>query len=242
MDITSIRIKILAIVIGLFSLIAMAFIIYSIATTKNYRQLRTDEISKTVAFESERVAKTIAEMERNAINLALAGRQFYQAGGASDDVGISISVENVKAFRAAVGGGIWYEPYALHSDTLRVCYYAFRESTGAVRHDPSYEGEEYDYHTRIWYTQIKAGAATGENQTVWTVPYYAQGGAFSLMTTVGAGIYDSDGHFIGMSTIDWEIQSVVNRLSAIKPTENSFVLLASPNDNLVISNTYESDV
>ncbi|MDR2732470.1 MAG: HAMP domain-containing protein, partial [Fibromonadaceae bacterium] len=218
----------------------MAFILYSTATTDNYRELRTSEVLGIVAYESERVGKAIAEMERNAVDLALAGRQFYHAGGAGE-AGISVSVENFSAFSASVGGGIWYEPYALRKDKLRVCYYAFNDpAIGGIRYDPDFESDEYDYHTQIWYKQIKAGVKD-KYQTVWTVPYYDESGSFSLMTTVGAGIYNADGHFVGMSTVDWEIQNVVDRLSAIKPTENSFALLASPNDDYVISNTYESD-
>jgi len=57
---------------------------------------------------------------------------------------------------------------------------------------------------------------------------------------VGAGIYDNDGRLIGISTVDWQIQSMVNRLSAIKPTDGSFVLLAAPKDDYIISNTHES--
>jgi sigma-B regulation protein RsbU (phosphoserine phosphatase) len=237
----SIRIKILAIVVVFFSLIAIAFTIYSIVTTDNYKQLRTDEILGIVAYESERVNKTIAEMERNAIDLALAGQQFYNAG-ASTDAGISVSVENFRAFSAAIGGGIWYEPYVLHKDRYRVCYYAFKDhATGGVRYDSSFESDEYDYHTQIWYKQIKAGVKS-KFQTVWTVPYYDESGSLSLMTTVGAGIYDVNGNFVGLSTVDWEIQNVVERLSAIKPTKNSFALLASPKDDYVISNKYESDI
>jgi len=238
----SVRIKILVIVLGFFALIAAAFAVYSAAATANYRQLRTNELSGIVAYESERVGKIIAEMERNAIDLALAGRQFYQTGKASDSAGISISVENFSAFTAAIGGGIWFEPYALESSTRRVCYYAFFDpELNAVRHDPSFEAEEYDYHTQMWYTTIAAGLG-GNNGTVWTAPYFDDTGTNALMTTVGAGIYDDSERFVGMSTVDWEIQSVVNRLSDIKPTENSFALLASPKDDYVISNTYESGV
>ena len=41
-------------------LIVVAFAVYSAITTANYRQLRTDEVSGIVAFESERVGKVIA--------------------------------------------------------------------------------------------------------------------------------------------------------------------------------------
>ncbi|MDR0443179.1 MAG: SpoIIE family protein phosphatase [Treponema sp.] len=236
----SIRLKILVIVLGFFSLVAAVFAVYSAITTANYRQHRTNEVSMIVAFESERVDKAIAEMERNAVDLALAGYHFFNAREHSDETGESISIENFSAFTAAVGGGIWYEPYALRKDTRRVCYYAFFDpNIGSVRHDPDFQTSEYDYHTQMWYMTIAANLS-GKHSTVWTAPYYDDTGTNSLMTTVGAGIYDNAGHFVGMSTVDWQIQSMADRLSAIKPTENSFVLLASPSDDYIISNTYES--
>ena len=240
MDAISVKIKILAIVLGFFSLIATAFAVYSAVTTVNYKQLRTDEAVRLVAYESERVCRAIAEMERNAVDLALAGRQFYQTAGRPDELGISVSVENFSAFTAAVGGGIWFEPYALNPNKRRVCYYAFFDpSINAVRHDPNFETEEYNYHTQMWYMTISAGL-DGKYGTVWTAPYHDDTGTNSLMTTVGAGIYDDSGRFVGMSTVDWQIQSMVDRLSNIKPTANSFVLLASPKNDYIISNTHMS--
>jgi sigma-B regulation protein RsbU (phosphoserine phosphatase) len=239
-NVVSVRLKILAIVLGFFALIAAAFAVYSLATTANYRQLRTSEVSGIVAYESERVGKAIAEMERNAIDLALAGYQFYRSQNPAGNTGISVSVENFSAFTAAIGGGIWFEPYALDAAVRRLCYYAFFDpEINAVRHDPDFATAEYDYHTQMWYETIAAGLG-GKNDTVWTEPYFDDTGTNALMTTVGAGIYNDRGRFVGMSTVDWEIQSVVNRLSAIKPTENSFALLASPKDDYVISNTHES--
>ena len=240
-NVISVKIKILVIVLGFFALIAAAFAVYSVITTEHYRQLRTDEVSKTVAFESERVGRVIAEMERNAVDLALAGRQFYLSGERPAELGVSVSVENFSAFTAAVGGGIWYEPYALDSGTRRVCYYAFYDpATGAVRHDPDFETEEYDYHTQMWYTTISSGV-DGRYGIVWTSPYIDDAGTNALMTTVGAGIYDDNGRLVGISTVDWEIQSMVDRLSAIQPTEGSFVLLASPKDDYIISDTQKNE-
>ncbi len=226
--------------LGFFTLITAAFGVYSVMVTENYRQLRTDEVTKTVAFESEQVGKVIAEMERNVIDLALAGQHYYFANEHPAEVGAAISVENFTSFPAAVGGGIWYEPFALDSARQRICYYAFYDpAINAVRHDPDFETEEYDYHTQMWYHTIFAGL-DGRYGTVWTPPYYDDTGTNALMTTVGAGIYDTEGRFVGMSTVDWAIQSVVDRLSAIKPTPGSFVLLASPKDDYIISNTRAS--
>ncbi|MCL1892614.1 MAG: ATP-binding protein [Holophagaceae bacterium] len=236
----SIQSKILAIVLIFFTAIQTAFFVYSMVTTKNFKEFRIAEVSKTVAYEIEHVGKTIAEMERNAVDLALAGGEYHRSGRYSAKLGAAVSIENFDSFRAAVGGGIWFEPYALEPARKRACYYAFYDSSvGKVRYDPEFETEEYDYHTQIWYTQIKARIKS-KYHAVWTVPYIDDAGTNALMTTVGAGIYNQDGKFIGMSTVDWEIQTMVDTLSAIKPTASSFVLLGSPQDDYVISDT--SDV
>ena len=235
----SIRIKILAIVLGFFTLIAIVFAIYAAAATANYRRLRTAEVSKTVAAEGERVGRMIAEMERNVVDLALAGRQYYLAGKDDAKLGVSIPLENFSAFTSAIGGGIWYEPYVLNPEKQRICYYAFFDpQIGAVRYDPSFETEKYDYHMQRWYMETMVGVTvTGPYTTVWSTPYYDDTGTNTLMITVGSGIYDDAKRFVGMSTVDWEMKSMVDGLTAIKPTEGSFVVIVSPKDDYIISNT-----
>lgn len=236
----SLRLKIVAIVFSFLAVFSLGFFIYSVTTTSNYRQLRMQAVEKTVEFESEQVNKTIREMQQNAIDLANAGRDFYFHGSHEPQQGQDIVIQNFTGFPASVGGGIWYEPYSLMAGEKRVCYYAcFDPGLGRVRYDEGFITDTYDYHTQSWYLEISASANEAYN-TVWTSPYYDDAGTFALMTTVGAGIYNEMGQFVGMSTVDWEIQSVVNNLSAIAPTQNSFVLLASLRDDYILSNTYDN--
>jgi len=224
-------------VLGLFSVILVAFVIYSVATTANYRQLRVEAASRGVSYVSEQVSKVVAEMERNAVNLALAGYQLYLSGDRSDELGALIAMENNRAFTTAAGVGIWFEPYALRDDARRAWYGTFFDPLiGEVRYDTEFEND--DYHSRGWYKEIAANL-TGRYSTVWTAPYV---GVRSMMTTVGAGIYDEDGRFLGMATVDWQIQSMVDRLSAIRPTENSFILFASPKDDYIITETRDDGI
>jgi len=177
-------------------------------------------------------------MERNAIDLALSGRQFYLYGDHSSRQGVSISVGNFAAFQEAVGGGIWYEPFAIHPQQRYICFYAFEDpEIGLVRYDPDFESEVYDYHTQMWYTTIKE--RTKQDKVAWTVPYYDDSGTNALMTTVGAAIYDEQDRFVGMSTVDWVLESMLERLSTIKPTINSFVLLGCPYEDSIISCTMQ---
>ena len=184
-------------------------------------------------------------MERNAIDLALAGQQYYLYGNRTHAQGVSISVNNYSEFRAAVGGGIWYEPFIVHPHIKYVCFYAFYDTEiEAVRYDPNFETDEYDYHTQMWYTTIKAGSSEESDNpflpTFWTAPYYDDTGTNALMTTVGSPIYDDNDTFIGVSTVDWILESMLLRLSLIRPTENSFVLLLCPKTDKIISYTYDA--
>jgi methyl-accepting chemotaxis protein len=230
----SIRTKILTITLVLLAFLGTAFVLYSVITTRNYKRLRLEGIEKTVAFETEKVNKLIAEMERGAVYLAVNGLVFYESQAYS--LSETAVLEFLRGFQAANGGGFWFEPYAYNVNDLRACIYAFFDETrGEVRLD-NFDVSLYDYHSQNWYREI-ADAVTRPYDVVWTKPYLDDT-SFVLMTTAGAGIFGRDGNLLGISIIDWKIDGVVAELSTIKPTENSFVLLCSPEQDDIISITY----
>ena len=203
-------------------------------TTVNYKRLRLDGIKKTVAFETEKVNKVIAGLEQGAVSIAIDGFLFYKSQ--SFDIGQTSALEHLRSLTAVVGGGFWFEPYAYNRDSLRACIYAyFDKAKGEVILD-EFDVDEYDYHSLDWYREI-AGAVKRPYQVEWTKPY-VDDTSYSLMTTAGAGIFDKDGALIGISILDWEIEEVVKELTAIKPTENSFVLLCVPEKDYIISSTH----
>ena len=235
----SIRTKILVIVLVFVALICAAFILYSVRTTVNYKRLRLEGIEKTVEFETEKVNKIIAEIERGAVFYALGGMLCYEAQ--SEELGEKLAVEYVSSFPVSIGGGFWFEPYAFKKDRLRVGFYAFYDkAAGKVRLDDTFFIDEYDYHNMIWYREIVDNVKR-PYQVVWTRPYVDDTGSFSLMTTAGAGIFE-DGRLIAMSTADWEIEEVVKELTAIYPTKNSFVLLCVPEKDYIISSTNHKSI
>jgi sigma-B regulation protein RsbU (phosphoserine phosphatase) len=78
-------------------------------------------------------------------------------------------------------------------------------------------------------------------KVVWTKPYEDEIDN-SLTTMAGSGIYDKNGTLVGISTIDWGIEEVIETLSQeIHPTEGSFVLLCVPEKDYVIINTLNGD-
>lgn len=232
----SLRTKILTIVLAFLALIGAAFVLYSMFTTTNYKNLRLESISKTVEIETEKANKIIAAIERSAIYFALGGGLCYESQ--DDKLGKELALKYLQSFPVAIGGGFWYEPYAYKKGLRRAGFYAFfDETSGKARLDDTFLMEKYDYHNLNWYREI-ISKITRPYQVAWTKPYVDDSSSRSLMITAGSGIFDHDGRLIGISTIDWEIEDVVQSLSAIKPTKGSFILFCVPDNDYIISNTY----
>ena len=230
------------IVLAFLALTGISFVLYSAFTTGNYKRLRLEGIEKTVEFETEKVNKKITGIEHGALHFAVSGSICQESQ--SIEVGENAVLEYLFGFPDAEGGGFWFEPYAYDGETARVGVYAhYDEDAGAfVLDETMYSDGEldidyYDYHVLSWYREI-IDTISEPNQVAWTKPYIDDSGSFSLMTTAGAGIYDHDGNLIGISIIDWKIEDVVKALTAVKPTDNSFVMLCVPEQNCIISNTY----
>jgi len=232
MAIFSIRTKIIVIVLVFLSLIGTAFVFYSLATTVNFKRVKIENIQKTLEFETEKVNKVIAELERGALFYAVGGLLSFDLK--SEDFGETFVKRGLVSLPSAVGGGFWFAPYIFNKDKFRVSSYAFIDKTsGEVRIDNAFNMDEYDYHRRNWYNELSE-YVTKPNQVTWTKPYVDDSGSFSLMTTAGAGIF-KDNELIGVTTVDWEIEEVIKQLLDIIPTENSFALLCVPDRDYIIS-------
>jgi hypothetical protein len=60
-------------------------------------------------------------------------------------------VTNFSGFAAAIGGGIWYEPYSLDKQTELFGPYAFQDK-GKVVFSWDLNTPEYNYPKQNWYT------------------------------------------------------------------------------------------
>ena len=80
----SLRTKILTIVLIFLAFVGAEFTLYSMVTARNHERLRLEGITKTVQFEAEKVNKTIAKIERGAIDLANDGLLFFKLQSEED--------------------------------------------------------------------------------------------------------------------------------------------------------------
>ena len=98
----------------------------------------------------------------------------------------------------------------------------------------------YDYPNQIWY-RLGKNSALRRYQLQWSPPYYDSEAAKALMITVSAPIYSENNVFVGLATLDWRVQNVINELTKIRPTPHSFVLLCDPAYNCVLANTFSPE-
>ncbi|MDD3588588.1 MAG: SpoIIE family protein phosphatase, partial [Thermoguttaceae bacterium] len=234
----SIRLKVITIIVSSLVVLGVVFVSYAVSVNRESRWTHIENVTNSLMYECENVNKSIRVLERNAIDLALSGRTYYLArNSVKDELGQSLTLANFEKSPLAVGGGIWYERFRFRPQKERYCFYVCRDKNMNLSIIPSFNSKEYDYPTQSWYVEIKA-QLDKKKEIGWSDTYRDELGTHVMMVTVGAAIYDTDGKFVGMSTLDWEIQKVVDRLSSLCPTAGSFVTLVDPRFGKVVADTH----
>jgi len=197
--------------------------------------MRLESIERKVEYETEKINKVIAEIEFASKHFASGGLLSFNKQ--SIPLGENLTLELFKDLKTGAGGGFWFKAHAFNKNIRRAGVYVFRNTgNGEIEIEDFAFVQDYDYFNSGWYKEIIADIKN-PREVVWTRPYIDDSGTFALMTTAGTGIFDKDGNLIGISTIDWKIAGVIEKLSQIKPTKGSFVVIVAPEKNYVISNT-----
>ena len=228
---SKIIVLILALLCGL-SLILTGVSLYTFYHSKEL--IIAGNNSSITAFEGQ-LNKEISALENNAMDLALIGESYYRYGK-NREMADDLVKESIKNYPNSLGGGIWFKPYIISPDKKWNCIYAFWNQNKQVELLPTLEREEFDYPNQHWYLEIMPQLESGR-RLFWSKPYKGEG-LTTLMTTVGAGIYDK-GRLVGLSTVDWQMDTILKSILKIKPTPNSFVLFGDKANDYIIATTEE---
>jgi len=199
------------------------------------KKIKTHSCDLSVAYFAEKLNRTISGLEDDAQELAVLGTLFYKADDTTHSLIDFAAEQTFRHSRDAVGGGIWFEPYVILPAKQRFCTYAFKKGKNIVV-DRGFEDHGYDYHNQMWYKFIKNKVIT-KNKLSFTRPYYDPIGTNALMITFGQGIFDKKGKFVGMSTVDWQMDEILNDISNLKPTKSSFALFADKENDYIFALT-----
>ena len=215
----TVKSKILITAIVMLTILMSAFVCYTIVSRMKTKQLMVQNYVFSVDKFVQDINKKIIRYEDNVLDLARIGSLFYRTDKSFELTNKTI-VKIFENYPDSLGGGIWFEPYIVDKAQKRICFYAYRNKENKVVLDESFNSEKYDYHNQGWYKQI-ISKVTPVNNVVWSEPYYENQGSNTLMITVGTGIY-VNGELIGISTVDWEISTIIEDVSKMKPLEKTF--------------------
>ncbi len=223
----TIRAKVIIATFIMLAFLMSAFACHTIISRMKTKQLMVQNYKFSIGSFVEEINDSALKAENNLNGLALIGGLFYRTDRSYDltDRVIARIFEN---YPDSLGGGIWFKPYIIDKSKKYVCFYAYHDKNGKVIIDKNFSGEEYDYPNQGWYKQIIA-EVTPERNIVWTKPYYENQGSYTMMVTAGTGIY-VDGELVGIATVDWEISSVIEKVSKMKPLEKTFSMYRQGNE------------
>lgn len=223
----TVKSKILITAIIMLTILMSAFACYTVISRMKTKQLMVQNYVFSVDKFVQDINKKIIRYEDNVLDLARIGSLFYKTDKSVELTNKTV-IKIFENYPESLGGGIWFEPYIVDKSQKRVCFYAYRNRENQVVLDESFSSEEYDYHNQGWYKQI-ISKVTPENNLVWSEPYYENQGSNTLMITVGTGIY-VNGELLGISTVDWEISTIIDDVSKMKPLEKTFSMYKNGNE------------
>lgn len=170
-------------------------------------------VQELIAGRASRIDEILSAMERQAVDLALAGEGFYRLRQQTGlDVTDGIRTHLMRFFTetpGAIGGGLWYEPERLFAGRRHFGPYVFRDQ-GRVTFTWDLSTPEYDYHTQAWYLAALPPdwdrRRERPRRTWWTEPYFDDAGTHALMITVDALMFEPDTGILGMATVDLSLE------------------------------------
>ncbi|MDF2177684.1 ATP-binding protein [Aliiglaciecola sp. CAU 1673] len=207
--------------------------------------LRQSQIQSVLQASVVKIENARQRMEQKATALAIAGERLFalrqnqhlsteQATAHVKD----LLKDNFASFEQALGGGIWYEPYAFDPEIRYYGPYVFRQ-LGDMVFSWDLSSQEYDYHQQDWYRlAVNSGWGTRQKSfrpLLWTAPYVDDAGSLSPMMTVDSVMFDSGRKPIGMATVDWSLDELTRFLDAVKVTTNAFPFFVHRDSGLVLS-------
>ena len=215
----TIKSKILFLAILMLTVLMFAFACYTLISRMKTKQLMVQNYGDSVNSFVRDLDEEVVRSEDNLKSLTLIGGLFYKTDRSYELTDRAIT-KIFESYPETLGGGIWFIPYKLDKNKKYVCFYAYRDKNNKVVIDRNFASKKYDYPNQGWYKQI-ISEITPEHNFVWSKPYFENQGSYAMMVTMGSGIY-VDNELVGIATVDWEIDSVFEKISKMKPEDRAF--------------------
>ena len=172
-----------------------------------------------------RIDKVLSSIQKVPDNFAPIFERHLDSEAEMKDL-LSLMVSNNKDI---LGACVAFEPFSRDPGAKYHAYYYFRKNDSVKM--MMLGNDQYDYFTLDWYEIPKE-----LGRSVWSEPYFDDGGVNQLVSTYSVPLYDRrDGRkkFIGILTIDISLDWFQENISKINVYESGFGFLISKNGVIV---------
>ena len=236
----SIKGKILKIIVLSAIFLAMTIAAFSVGVYNNYKRMQISQAKAEISELNAHISLSMEQLQKTAVAAALFGEFYFRQKNRNPDELERVLKEILSEDNLAVGVGVWFEESAINPLKEKSAFYYYRNENGEVVFDSATVAVEYNFMDSCWYKSIRKQILESSDKiVVWTPPYIDDSGSFELMISAGFGIFDKNGNFIGLSTVDWLLSEIIEKITKIKPTLNTITFLAYGDfDNIIaISNS-----
>jgi sigma-B regulation protein RsbU (phosphoserine phosphatase) len=242
---TGVKVKILKIIVLSAMFLALTIAAVSVGMYNNYKKMRLSSAQAEISKLSENILQSMKQLQNGAIAGAVIGELYFRQKSRNSEELDKTLKKYLFNDELSVGMGVWFETDAVNPFKEKTAFYYYVDkNTGEAIFDSATvmtEAKYYDYENSFWYKSIKEQIMEKPyDAVVWTQPYYDDSGSFELMVSAGSGIFDENGRFIGISTVDWLLSEIIEKITNIKPTPNTITLLADKIFDYIVALSYPS--
>ncbi len=230
----TIKAKIIATTLAMLFILCFITLILVIIAYHENTALKIESTDNAVLFFSEKINKSVKQLEKNAIAMALISESFYRHKPIPPKSYLNELIKrNFEQVYLPSGGGVWLEPYAINKHQKQFCTYIHKKGS-EIKLNKLGDECDYPYHNVGWYKSIRGDILRGV-PAYWSLPYNDELNNNELMVSIGAGIYDKNHKLIGISTIDWTLESIIKEINSLKITPKTMVLFIDENHDYIIA-------
>lgn len=206
---------------------SMAFLTLSSVNSseKIIKEQIEKEMESKLQSNSETIAKNFSDIKALASNISYMVAATYKTTSLKEYEAMLGDI--IYSNDLVLGSGIWFEPYLYDPAEKYIGPYIYKEGNEAVT-TYDYSNAEYDYFGYEWYQN----ATKGEGAVI-TEPYYDET-LDVIMSSCTAPLMTEDGTFLGAVTVDIELTTIEEIVTAISVGKSGKAFLLTA-DGLYLS-------
>ncbi|WP_152208576.1 bifunctional diguanylate cyclase/phosphodiesterase [Marinobacter changyiensis] len=222
----------------------------------NYSQqamsdLRRDQIRDVFFASVARIDARQIALQRHTSSLAIIGETFYRLArerrnDTSNTNALRAQLEtslkdHLSEFDGASGAGIWFEPEILAGTNQS---YSAHFTKSDAESEPTLIRNSGGYRSARWFERTLDESWSLDQhvpgQVYWSAVYFDFATKRAVLT-LASPMFNADKELIGMATTGWASDQIIDLVSRVEVTENSFSFLNDRNNRNLSSLSLDND-